>query len=367
MQIYTYAHLQGVLGSCDVEGMATLLNILNKNSPFIIGAKTAATNATLFGNFCNIRNRSGPRFKSTGKIIMTAATIHLAKKENGKDLQDFQKVYNAIAKKLRDDKEYDDHTGYGPVLVRLSWHSSGTYDKRDNSGGSYGGTFRFKKEANDPLSKGLKNATDFLKPIFDEFPWISHGDLYTLGGVTSIQEMQGPKIPWRPGRVDTDESTTPDNGRLPEPYGDAHWVRNYYDRFGFNDQEVVALLGAHILGRTHLKNSGFDGPWDDDPDIFSNQFYANLLNEDWKFEKNDAGNMQYDSKKGFMMLPTDYALRQDPKYLTYVKKYANDQDAFFEDFKNVYVKLLENGITFEKSSPTYVFKTLKEQKEFKKS
>lgn len=292
---------------------------------------------------------------------MAATTTHLAKVEQGKDFKDFQEVYNRIAQKVRDNKSYDNGTGYGPVLVRLAWHSSGTYDKGDNSGGSYGGTFRFKKEASDPLSKGLENATSFLKPVHEEYPWISHGDLYTLGGVTAIQELHGPKIPWRPGRVDTGAETVPENGRLPDPTWDADLVRSFYDRFGFNDQEVVALLGAHILGKTHLKNSGFDGPWDDDTDVFTNEFYANLLKEDWKYEKNEAGNMQYDSKKGIMMLPTDYALIQDPKYRVYVEKYASDQDAFFEDFKNVFVKLLEGGITFEESIPRFVFKTLNEQ------
>lgn len=97
----------------------------------------------------------------------------------------------------------------------------------------------------------------------------------------------------------------------------------------------MALLGAHILGKTHLKNSGYDGPWDDDTNIFTNDFYWNLLKEDWKYEKNAAGNMQYDSKKGIMMLPTDYALIQDQKYPVYVKKYASDQDTWLEDFKNV--------------------------------
>lgn len=75
--------------------------------------------------------------------------------------------------------------------------------------------------------------------------------------------------------------------------------------------------------------------------------------------------MQYDAKKGIMMLPSDYALRQDPKYLVYVKKYANDQDLFFEDFKNVSVKLIERGITFDESCPRYVFKTLDEQQDKK--
>lgn len=341
--------------------MATFSKTLNK-SLYLIGAATAATNATLASTFFNgNKYNNGYRFKSTGKLLLSTAIVHTAKTEEGRDFKDFQTVYNAIAKKLRNETEYDNKIGYGPVLVRLAWHSSGTYDKADNSGGSYGGTFRFPKEARDPLSRGLENATNFLAPICEEFPWISHGDLYTLGGITAIQELHGPKIPWRPGRIDTDEGTVPDNGRLPEPTGDATYVRNYYNRFGFDDQEVVALLGAHILGKTHLKNSGFEGPWDDDQNVFTNDFYVNLLTEDWKFEKNDAGNMQYNSPKGDMMLPTDYALRQDPKYLKYVKKYANDQQAWFEDFKKVFIKLVENGITFDDSTPRFLFKTLKEQ------
>lgn len=327
--------------------MSTVLKSLNKRTNFLI--RSFPVDSFLI---------SGKRFASSR---MTVPVTHIAKVEPGRGLEDFQKIYNAIAEKMRAEKDYDDNTGYGPVLVRLAWHSSGTYDKRDNSGGSYGGTFRFKKEASDPLSKGLENATKFLAPIYEQFPWISHGDLYTLGGITAIQELHGPKIPWRPGRVDTGADTVPDNGRLPPPEWNADKVRHFYDRFGFTDQETVALLGAHILGKTHLKNSGYDGPWDDDTNIFTNEFYANLLKENWKYEKNAAGNMQYDSKKGIMMLPTDYALIQDPKYLVYVKKYANDQDAFFEDFKNVFVKLLERGITFDESSQRYVFKTLDEQ------
>lgn len=343
--------------------MATLTRALYRTRFFLIGAATAALTVNLKSttDFKNQGNNNwGWGFRNGGTLLGSAAIVHAATTESGKKFEDFQNVYNAIAKKLREEDEYDNYIGYGPVLVRLAWHSSGTYDKNDNSGGSYGGTYRFKKEASDPANKGLENGAKFLAPIHKEFPWISYGDLYTLGSVTAVQEMQGPKIPWRPGRVDTDEETTPDNGRLPDATKDANYVRNYYNRFGFDDQEIVALLGAHCLGKTHLKNSGFEGPWGASPNIFNNAFYVNLLNEDWKLEKNDAGQEQYDSPSGFMMLPTDYALVQDPKFSRYVKKYADDESAFFEDFKKVFVKLLENGISYEKSSPAFVFKTLDE-------
>lgn len=285
---------------------------------------------------------------------------HVASKEKY-EAKKYQQVYNDVALKMREEDEYDGYIGYGPVLVRLAWHCSGTYDKNDNTGGSYGGTYRFAKEANDPSNMGLQNAAAFLEPIHLKYPWLSHGDLYTLAGVTAVQEMQGPKIPWRSGRVDQPESTTPNNGRLPDAAKDAKYVRCFFGRFEFNDKEVVALLGAHALGKTHLKNSGFEGPWGAANNIFTNEFFCNLLNEKWELITNEAGNKQYINDKGWMMLPTDMALIQDSKYLPIVKKYATNQDAFFADFTDAFVKLLEKGIEFPAENKPISFETLDEQ------
>lgn len=48
---------------------------------------------------------------------------------------------------------------------------------------------------------------------------------------------------------------------------------------GFNDQEIVALAGAHAVGRCHTDRSGFDGPWTFSPVTFSNEYFKLLLNE----------------------------------------------------------------------------------------
>jgi cytochrome c peroxidase len=53
--------------------------------------------------------------------------------------EDYQRVYEAIAERLIDEDDYDDGS-YGPVLLRLGWHASGTYDKLTNTGGSNGAT-----------------------------------------------------------------------------------------------------------------------------------------------------------------------------------------------------------------------------------
>lgn len=72
--------------------------------------------------------------------------------------------------------------------------------------------------------------------------------------------MGGPTIPWGAGRVDAlDPSAVTPDGRLPNadsgPKGadksDADHLRTVFYRMGFDDQEIVALSGAHALGRCH--------------------------------------------------------------------------------------------------------------------
>lgn len=71
--------------------------------------------------------------------------------------EDYQAVYNEVAKLLEEHDEYDDGS-YGPVLVRLAWHASGTYDKATGTGGSNGATMRFAPEGDHGANAGLKAA-----------------------------------------------------------------------------------------------------------------------------------------------------------------------------------------------------------------
>ena len=83
--------------------------------------------------------------------------------------------------------------------------------------------------------------------------------------------MGGPKIPWRAGRIDGFEKDVTPDGRLPDAtqaqdhlravslvihalyyFGTYRWrLMQIFYRMGFNDQEIVALSGAHALGRCH--------------------------------------------------------------------------------------------------------------------
>ena len=78
--------------------------------------------------------------------------------------EDYQKVYNEIARRLDERDDYDDGS-FGPVLVRLAWHCSGTYDKETNTGGSNGATMRFAPEKDHGANAGLHAAQDFMEPV----------------------------------------------------------------------------------------------------------------------------------------------------------------------------------------------------------
>jgi cytochrome c peroxidase len=127
---------------------------------------------------------------------------------------------------------------------------------------------------------------------------------------------------------------------------------------GFNDQEIVALSGAHALGRCHTDRSGYSGPWTFAPTTFSNGYFKALLEEKWVKKKWD-GPLQYVDKKtgSLMMLPSDLALLSDRSFRKYVDMYAKDEQLFFKDFAAAFQKLEELGVPF-KDETTYEFKRL---------
>ncbi|WPH01016.1 Cytochrome c peroxidase, mitochondrial [Acrodontium crateriforme] len=261
----------------------------------------------------------------------------------------YQEVYDAIAKRLVDEDQYDDGS-YGPVLLRLAWHCSGTYDKATGTGGSHGATMRFAPESDHGANAGLAAARNFLEPIKAQFPWLTYSDLWTLAGVAAIQEMGGPNVPWRPGRADRDVSFCTPDGRLPDASQGQDHLRAIFYRMGFNDQEIVALSGAHALGRCHTDRSGFEGPWTFSPITLTNDYYKLLLSEKWNV-RSWKGPKQFQDKgsKSLMMLPTDMALIKDKSFRPWVEKYAKDEGAFFADFANVVMTLFELGVPFESS------------------
>ncbi|PNH00853.1 putative heme-binding peroxidase, partial [Tetrabaena socialis] len=91
-----------------------------------------------------------------------------------------------------------------------------------------------------------------------------------------------PTIAWRSGRTDApDGSKIVPDGRLPDAKQGAKHLRDIFYRMGFEDRDIVALSGAHTLGRCHTDRSGFLGPWTNAPTTFSNLYFQELLNNKW--------------------------------------------------------------------------------------
>jgi cytochrome c peroxidase len=271
-------------------------------------------------------------------------------------------VREEIKKVLVVDDWDDGHIG--PILVRLAFHVSGTYDKNTKTGGSNGGWMRFNTEGGYGHNKGLEAARRFLEPIKVKFPWISYSDLWTLGAVVALEELAMPgfefKIFWLGGRIDkTEETSPPDN--LPGPQLNAEQIRATFNRMGFmDDEEIVLLIGAHSLGKAHPEFSGQDGAWTRQPRVFANQFYSVL---DKYFKENKwkvrewSGPTQYFARdtlagttdtKTLLMLPTDIALVKDENFRKFVEKYApfipEINQLFYTNFAKAFSKLLGFGV-----------------------
>ncbi|ORY01932.1 heme peroxidase [Basidiobolus meristosporus CBS 931.73] len=359
--------------------------------PSVLASPSRAASAALFGTSRNSAMRSmirgyssGPAKKSgsspmlwalafagagvAGYYMMTppgkVAPLSSPKSNPGVNVEtkqknnlDYQAIYNDIADIL-EDNDYDDGS-FGPVLLRLAWHASGTYNKADGSGGSNGATMRFRPESEHGGNAGLGVARKKLEAIKKKYPDISYSDLWSLAGVVAVQEMGGPTIPWRPGRTDklSANDCTPD-GRLPDGAKDASHIRDIFYRMGFNDQEIVALSGAHALGRCHHDRSGFEGPWTTSPTMLTNEYYRLLLEEQWVPKKWNGPFQYVDKSTGeLMMLPTDMELVKDSRFKKYTVIYAKDNDKFFEDFAKAFVKLEELGCRFPEDTKTYRFKS----------
>mmetsp|Transcript_4210 Transcript_4210/g.10156 ORF Transcript_4210/g.10156 Transcript_4210/m.10156 type:complete len:324 (-) Transcript_4210:137-1108(-) len=307
----------------------------------------------MFVNYARIGSRLAAPAAFTASVTLYSLQDAYAKEA----AVDMGKVREAIMKIVDDDAEKrGDGSSLAGTYIRLAWHCCGTYKKDDNSGGSNGARMRFAPEATYGNNAGLDRARASLEPVKAAFPDLSYADLYTYAGVVAVEESGGPKIPYSTGRVDMEDGSTSDpNDRLPDAdYGGrdktVEGVRKIFYRMGFTDAEIVALMGAHAMGRCHTQDSGFWGPWTFAETTFSNEYFRLLVEERWSPKlthegKAWTGPYQYEDATGkLMMLPSDMILVMEPAFKKYVEIYAKNEDQFFTDFATAFGKLLALGV-----------------------
>ncbi|CAL5333238.1 unnamed protein product [Camellia sinensis] len=241
-----------------------------------------------------------------------------------------------------------------PILVRLGWHDAGTYNKNIEEWpqrGGADGSLRFEIELKHAANAGLVNALKLLETIKDKYSGVTYADLFQLASATAIEEAGGPKIPMKYGRVDTSSpDQCPEEGRLPDagPPNPAAHLREVFYRMGLNDKEIVALSGAHTLGRSRPERSGWGKPetkyTKDGPGAPGGQSWtAQWLKFDNSYFKDIKERMDED----LLVLPTDAVLFEDPAFKVYAEKYAADQDEFFKDYAEAHAKLSNLGAKFD--------------------
>tara|TARA_B110000116_G_scaffold271914_1_gene294268 strand:+ start:829 stop:3051 length:2223 start_codon:yes stop_codon:yes gene_type:complete len=184
-----------------------------------------------------------------------------------------------------------DYGHYGPFLIRMAWHSAGTYRIGDGRGGASSGNIRFAPLNSWPDNGNLDKAKRLLWPIKQKYGnKISWADLMILSGNCALESMGFKTFGFAGGREDiwepeediswgpesewlADERYSGDrelaqplgavqmgliyvnpegpNGK-PEPLASATDIRETFERMAMNDEETIALIaGGHTFGKAH--------------------------------------------------------------------------------------------------------------------
>ena len=183
-----------------------------------------------------------------------------------------------------------DHGHYGPLFIRMAWHSAGTYRIHDGRGGAGSGDQRFAPLNSWPDNANLDKARRLLWPVKKKYGRkISWADLMVFAGNCALESMGfktfgfggGREDVWEPTQVNwgTEDSWLADkrysgerqlanplaavqmgliyvnpegpNGN-PDPVAAAKDIRETFRRMAMNDEETVALIaGGHSFGKTH--------------------------------------------------------------------------------------------------------------------
>ncbi|MFH9670731.1 catalase/peroxidase HPI [Streptomyces sp. NPDC017405] len=180
---------------------------------------------------------------------------------------------------------------YGPLMIRMAWHSAGTYRISDGRGGAGAGQQRFAPLNSWPDNANLDKARRLLWPVKKKYGQsISWADLLVLTGNVALEQMGfqtfgfgggredvwepeedvywGPETTWLDDRRYTGDRelenplgavqmgliyVNPEgpNGN-PDPLAAARDIRETFRRMAMNDEETVALIaGGHTFGKTH--------------------------------------------------------------------------------------------------------------------
>lgn len=248
-------------------------------------------------------------------------------------------------------------------IVRLSFHDAGSFDGA--TGGADGCV-----DLESTENRGLTDTIAELAPIAESAaPHLSRADVWALAGAMAIEFAGGPPLSFSAGRVDSDDCAGHGARHPDAEQGHAHISDVFVGRLGFSEREVAALMGAHVLGRAQVANSGYDGAWVPQSATFSNRFFRDLLLVPWNRRQlanfEGSSRTQWNGPQATMMLNTDIEMafdtdscttaggrgggggqrcpRADHGFSDAVTEFSTDQAAFFDTFAVAYNRLVSLG------------------------
>eukprot|EP00035_Acanthoeca_spectabilis_P034758 m.30872 g.30872 ORF g.30872 m.30872 type:complete len:446 (-) comp6849_c0_seq1:102-1439(-) len=171
-------------------------------------------------------------------------------------------------------------------LLRLVFHDAMSFDRHNTNGVLAGANGCINLMFFD--NRGLQDSVTFLQGVQNNAGFeVSMADLVVIGGIAAIEAANGPTMPFRSGRLDTDCSCEPDFAPNPESDGARRGTSELRDslvrRLGLSERDVAAIMGSHTVGRTQEQNIGFEGGWIPPPDrsTFNNLYYVVMFQRPW--------------------------------------------------------------------------------------
>lgn len=300
----------------------------------------------------------GPRQRCLGPWVPAAQPFQYSLPAAPAKLANFDDVAKAIKGILRTDNSdtltpdtVDGQPYYGAWFSQLAYQCASTFRHTDYLGGCNGARIRLQNsgtgQATWEINKDMDKVLAVLETVKKQFDELSWADLITLAGQVALEEAGvTDMLPFCGGRVDAVEGDKGSEyvGLRADLEGDylanVVQVKRGQQLQGLTNQEFVALQ-ARPRGAARQAALGFNGTFSKDVSKVDNNYFLNLLKNDWTETVSAGGKKQFVSSTlpDVVMMPADIVIKFDAQYASVAVEFANDNDDFLKSFAAGWTKL----------------------------
>lgn len=212
-----------------------------------------------------------------------------------------------------------------PAILRLVFHDAFLRNKFSQFNGVSSNIF-LQTNLSKPMHSTLTPIATKIQNLHTQFQkekniFISLSDFLAHSSCIALEKVGGLKINCGYGREDKQEEASEN---FPQETHNIQYFIQSFQEAGFSVQEMIAIMGAHSLGKAHGKY------FTSSPFRLSNLYFQRLLNSNI-------------NEEDLILLDSDLELLKDEECKKYIYLYARDEEKFLQDFKEVFKKLLNMG------------------------